>query len=152
LSTSKVAIALALAAVLCGCATAKLGDKSVEAELKKFSVRADKVSLYVCRVNTLMAGGIGTEAFVNGRSIGALKPNTFAHTELAPGEVSIFLRRNGLLISSGDSGALKLDAKAGEVVIIWAGPLGPLAPLTVDRFNTTAEAEECVKKATYAVP
>ena len=109
---------LTLLAVLGGCATAKLGDKDVEAELKKFQSKPDKVSVYVCREDVLGTGGVGAEAFVNSRSIGALKRDTFAHTELASGEVSVFLRRTGIGFNSGDTGPLRLEAKAGEIVIV----------------------------------
>ena len=143
-------LTITLVALLSGCATAILGDKTIEAELKKFQSRGNLVSLYVCREDSMNGAGIGTEAFVNGRSIGSLKANTFAHTELPPGPTSIFLRRNGVMQNSGDSGTLNLETKEGEVVIIWAGPAGFMGPLTVDEFKTTSEGQDCVRKATYA--
>lgn len=142
---------LGILGILGGCATATLGDKTVEAELKKFESKEGKVSLYVCREDTFNGGGVGVEAFVNGSTIGALKPNTFAHVALSAGEASIFLRRNGIGVHSGDSGTLKLNGKAGEVLIIWAGPGGFMGPLTVDFFKSTSEGESCVRKANYAV-
>ena len=142
---------LSLAWVLGGCATANIGDKAVEAELKKFASRPGKVSLYVCRVDTINGGGVGTEVFVNDRTLGSLKPNTFTHTELEPGDVSVFLRRNGFGLHSGDSGTLKLKTREGEVVLVWAGPAGFMGPLTVDSFSTTAEGQSCITKASYAV-
>jgi hypothetical protein len=104
-------------------------------------------------VGAFTGGGVGTEAFVNGRSIGALKPKTFAHTQVPEGNISVFLRRNGIGVHSGDSGTLNLAGSAGDVVIVWAGPAGSfIAPLTVDRFATLAEGEACVKESAYAVP
>jgi hypothetical protein len=153
MSIEKLVCLAALPLILAGCATAKFGDKAVEASLKSFQPIPDKVSLYVCRVDAFSGGGVGTEAFVNGQSIGALKPRTFAHTGLPAGNISVFLRRNGIGVHSGDSGSLELAGKAGEVLIVWAGPAGAfIAPLTVDRFPTQAEAESCVKDASYAVP
>ena len=153
MSIEKLVYVAVLPLILAGCATAKFGDKAVEASLKKFQPIADKVSLYVCRVDAFSGGGVGTEAFVNGKSIGALKPKTFAHTELPDGTISVFLRRNGIGVHSGDSGNLELTGKAGEVLIVWAGPAGAfIAPLTVDRFPTQAEGEACVKESSYAVP
>ncbi len=127
------------------------GDKSTEAELKRFASRASAVSLYVCREDALNGAGIGTEVFVNGASLGSLKPNTFAQTDIAPGEINVFLRRNGIGHNSGDSGTLKVVGQPGEVVIVWAGPAGFMGPLTVDGFPSKAEAQACVQKASYAV-
>ena len=142
---------VALLALLGGCATAKLGDKAIEAELKRFASKSESASLYVCREDTFNGGGVGAEAFVNGKSIGSLKANTFAHVEVAHGEVSVFLRRTGLGLHAGDSGTLKLSAKAGDVIIVWAGPAGFMGPLTVDNFQSLAEGQACVRKASYAV-
>ncbi len=151
MSTYQRSFALSLLVILGGCAMVKLGDKVVEAALKKFQSKASKVSLYVCREDAFNAGGAGAVAFVNGQSIGSLKANTFAHAELAPGEISVFLRRNGIGVHCGDSGTLKFAAKAGEVAIVWAGPAGAFGPLTVDHFNTSADGEACVRKAKYAI-
>ncbi|WP_231638292.1 DUF2846 domain-containing protein, partial [Ideonella sakaiensis] len=106
---TRLAVAALSVSTLLGCASAKLGDKSTEAELKRFEVAPGRVSLYVCREDTMNGGGIGTEVFVNGKSAGALKPNTFAHALVEPGEVQIFLRRNGLNHNAGDSGNDALD-------------------------------------------
>jgi hypothetical protein len=146
---------LSIAAValyyLTGCASSNLGDKSAEAELKRFESKSNAVSLYICREDTFNGGGVGTEVFVNKTSLGSLKPNTFAHSEMAPGEISIFLRRTGIGHNSGDSGVLNVTGKRGDLVIVWAGPAGFMGPLTVDSFTTTAEAQACVRKASYAV-
>lgn len=150
--TTRLAVAAITVSTLLGCATAKLGDKSAEADLKRFEVATGRVSLYVCREDTMNGGGIGTEAFVNGRSVGALKPNTFAHTLVEPGDVQIFLRRNGLNHNSGDSGTLKLKTVSGQVLVVWAGPAGFMGPLTVDNFSSEADGRACVQKATYAIP
>lgn len=143
--------AVAAICLLSGCASANLGDKSTEAEHKRFASKPNAVSLYVCREDTFNGGGIGTEVFVNGTSLGSLKPNTFAQVDTAPGEINIFLRRNGIGHNLGDSGTLKVTGKPAEVIIVWAGPAGLMGPLTVDHFDSKAVAEACVKKASYAV-
>lgn len=144
-------IALAATCILAGCASATFGDKSTEAGLKRFEPEPGKVSLYICREDAFNGGGIGTEAFVNGTSLGGLKPNTFAHATAEPGDIKVFLRRNGVAQQSGDSGTLGLRARAGDVVIVWAGPAGFMGPLTVDNFSSDAEARACVRKAAYVV-
>lgn len=148
---ARLSIATIAFCCLAGCASVNLGDKSKEAELKRFESKAGAVSLYVCREDAFSGGGIGTEVFVNGSSLGWLKPNTFTQANIAAGEISIFLRRNGIGHGSGDSGVLSVVGKPGEVVIVWAGPAGFMGPLTVDFFPSTAEAQACVQKASYAV-
>jgi hypothetical protein len=148
---TRFSIATIAICCLAGCASANLGDKSTEAELKRFASRAGATSLYVCREDAFNGGGIGSEVFVNGASLGSLKPNTFAQADIAPGEISVFLRRTGFGHHSGDSGTLKVVGKPGEVVIVWAGPAGFMGPLTVDFFPSVAEAQACVQKASYAV-
>jgi hypothetical protein len=142
---------LAVAVLLVGCATPKAGDKSVEAELKKFAVSPQRVSLYVCRQDTFNQSGVDTDAYANSKNLGTLRPGTFAHTLLEAGEVSIFLRRNGVFHQAGDSGTLKFTANAGDVRIIWAGPAGFMGVLTVDHFPSVAEGRACVKDALYVV-
>lgn len=148
---ARLSIAALAIGSLIGCASANLGDRSTETELKRFVGKANAVSLYVCREDTFNGGGIGTEVFVNGASLGSLKPNTFAQTDIAPGEISVFLRRNGMGHQSGDSGTLKVVGQPGEVVIVWAGPAGFMGPLTVDHFPSKSAAQACVQKASYAV-
>jgi hypothetical protein len=150
LNSRTTAFLLAIVALV-GCATATLGDKNSERELKQFGPIPGKVSLYICREDTFNGGGVGTEAFVDGSSLGGLKTNTFAHTVTEPGDISIFLRRKGVNQNSGDSGVLKVTGKPGEVVIVWAGPAGFMGPLTVDRFTAETDARNCVQKASYAV-
>jgi hypothetical protein len=150
LNSRAIAVLLSVVALV-GCATATLGDKSAERELKQFAPIAGKVSLYICREDTMNGRGVGTEPFVNGSSLGGLKTNTFAHLATEPGEISVFLRRKGVNHNSGDSGIYKLTGKPGEVVVVWAGPAGFMGPLTVDKFSSEAEARNCVQKAAYAV-
>ncbi|WP_284620725.1 hypothetical protein [Aquabacterium humicola] len=145
-------VLLAISVALSGCATATLGDKTTEAELKKFTPIPGRVSVYVCRPNLFTGSAVGVEVIVNGTSIGSLKTNTFAHTSVAPGKVAVFLRRKGIGPNSGDSGTLELQASSGDVRIVWAGQAGLIGPVTVDSFNTLADAEACVRAADYAVP
>jgi hypothetical protein len=144
---------LAALLALSGCTSFYRDHKNEEAALKQLQVIPGKVSFYVCREKAFAGARVNTEPFVNGRSIGrALKSNTFAQTELDPGKISVFLRRDGQNMDSGDSGTLELEGKAGEVLIVWAGPAGAvIAPLTIDRFESQADGEACVRGAAYAV-
>jgi hypothetical protein len=144
--------ALAMIVTLASCASATLGDKSSEIVLKKLEPISGKVSLYVCRSNSLSGGGVAAEAIVNNQSIGSLKSNTFAHVALPAGKIDIYLKRSGIGHNSGNSGTHTIEASPGEVAIIWAGAAGVFGPVTVDDFPNRAEAESCVRGAEYAVP
>lgn len=144
--TASVAI---LAVSVSGCATVNYGDKDTEAKLRELQPIPGRTSLYVCREAAVFVGaGNRTTAVVDGRSIGTLKPNNFAHTVVDPGQHDIYIKRN----PGGDSGTLTLSALAGEVAIVWVGMTGAgFGVLTLDNFSTKAEAEKCVKGAEYAV-
>lgn len=134
---------------LSGCATVQYGDKGREADLRNLLPVASKTSLYVCRESAAFFGaGNRTTAVVDNQPIGTLKPSNFAHVVVDPGPHDIYIKRN----PGGDSGVLKVTSQAGEVVIVWVGMTGAgFGVLTVDNFSSKAEAENCVRKAEYAV-
>ena len=142
--------ALLILVALSGCATVQYGDKNLEQELKKLSSAPGKVSLYVCRENAVFFGaGAVITAVVDKTPIGALKPNNFAHTTLTAGRHEIYLDRGPL---NSNSGVLSIEAKEGDVVLVWAGMTGGgFGVLTVDMFASKTEGEQCVRGATYAI-
>jgi hypothetical protein len=144
-----VALTIALAIALSGCATVQYGDKNTEANLRRLLPIPDKTSLYVCREAAGFVGaGNRTTVVVNKRPIGTLKPSNFAHVVVAPGSQDIYIKRN----PGGDSGVLTITSQANEVVIIWVGMTGAgFGTLTVDHFSNRSEAEQCVRNADYAV-
>ena len=146
----KTAIAAPGVLVLAACAAVSYGDKESEARLRDLQPIAGKTSLYVCREAAAFSGaGNRTTAMVNGRAIGTLKPNDFAHTIVEPGLQDIYVKLN----PGGDSGVLTLRTQPGEVAIVWVGVTGAgFGALTVDNFSSRSEAERCVKGAAYAVP
>jgi hypothetical protein len=132
------------------CAAVSYGDKESEARLRALQPIAGKTSLYACRETAAFSGaGNRTTVIVNGRAIGTLKPNNFAHTTVEAGLQDIYLRLN----PGGDSGILTLRTQPGEVAIVWVGVTGAgFGTLTVDNFSSRSAAERCVKGAAYAVP
>ena len=132
-----------------GCATVKYGDKDTEAKLRQLQPVSGKTSFYVCRENAAFVGaGNRTTVFVDGKPIGTLKPNNFAHTIVDPGSHDIYIKRN----PGGDSGTLTVSSLVDEVAIIWVGMTGKgFGVLTVDNFSSRGEAEQCVRGADYAV-
>lgn len=145
----KLALALIGAAVLTGCANVQYGDKQAEDKLRQLAPIAGKASLYVCREAAAFVGaGTSATVFVDGRPIGTLKPNNFAHVALEPGPHEVHIKRN----PGGESGVLLVEPKAGEVAIIWVGMTGAgFGALTLDYFSSRPDAERCVKAAGYAV-
>lgn len=133
-----------------GCASVQYGDKNVEASLKTLAPIAGKASLYVCREPAVWVGaGARSTVIVNDQPIGTLKPNNFAHVALEPGTHGVKVKNS----PGGESGILDVTAKAGDVQILWVGITGGgFGTLTVDFFSNRMEAEQCVKKAEYAVP
>ena len=144
-------IAVSLAAMsVTGCATVQVGSSDVQAELKRLQPVPGKVSLYVCREKAgfVGAGNVST-VMVDDRDIGSLKTNSFAHTVLEPGKHEIYVD----LHPGGKSGTLTIQTQANDVPIVWAGVTGHgWGVLTVDEFPNRADAESCVRDATYAVP
>jgi hypothetical protein len=134
-----------------GCATVAYGDKTTEAELKKFTPVQGKVSLYVCREQAyLSAAGVRTVVFVDNEAIGTVKPNMFVYTALEPGRHGILLRNDGL--ASGSGGFETFEGKANDVVFYWVGVTGKgFGVLTVDHFDSTQDAMKCVSGAVYSV-
>ena len=134
---------------LTGCASVQYGDKTVEAELKKFSVVPGKTSLYVCRVGGFAAGGVTSTVLVDGKAIGNLKPKMFAHKVIEPGEHAVQLMNDGV---AGSSGIYKIQTQPNEVAFVWAGMTGGgWGVLTVDGFRTRQEGQDCVNEAAYSV-
>jgi hypothetical protein len=136
---------------LSGCATVQYGDKTTEAELKKFTPIPGKVSLYVCREQAhLVAAGVRTVVFADNEAIGTVRPNMFVHTTLEPGKHGILLRNDGL--ASGTGGFETFEGHASDVVFYWVGVTGKgFGVLTVDHFDSTQDAMSCVIGAAYSV-
>jgi len=144
----KIALAV-MAVALSGCASVQYGDKAAEASLKKFPTVSGKTSLYVCRVSGFVASGVTSTVLVDGKDIGNLKPQTFVHTVVEPGEHAVQLVHDGI---NGSSGIYKIQTKSDELAFVWAGMTGGgWGVLTVDDFKTKQEAYNCVSDAAYSV-
>jgi hypothetical protein len=145
----KKLILCAFVVVLSGCASVQFGDKDVESNLKKFSAIPGKTSLYVCRVSGFVASGVTSTVLVDGKGIGNLKPKTFVHTVVEPGEHAVQLVHDGI---NGSSGILRIQTKPDEVAFVWAGMTGGgWGVLTVDNFRSKQEGQNCVNDAAYSV-
>ena len=144
-------VLIALSALVSGCASVQYGEKSREAELKKFMPIPGKVSLYVCREQAfLVAAGVRTVVVVDNEPIGTVKPNMFVHAVLEPGKHGVLMRNDGL--ASGSGGFETFEGKANDVVFYWIGVTGKgFGVLTVDHFDTEQDARNCVSGALYSV-
>ena len=121
-------------------------------QLKRFEPVPEKASIYVCRIPAaLVARGVKTVVYIDNQAIGTLRQNSFVHTVVEPGKHGVLLRHDGL--SSGSGGFMPFEVSAGEVRFFWVGVTGKgWGVLTVDNFDTQAEARACVSGAEYAVP
>lgn len=150
MSTTFTSTSLCLLLLLAGCATFQPGDKATANKLRDFDPIPDKLSVYVCRVPAFGAGGVTSNVLLNGADIGALRPNSFVHTAVAPGKHTVMLRNDGV---ARNSGVLEIEGKAGELVFVWAGMTGlGLGTYTVDHFGSAKQGMNCVQSAVYSVP
>ncbi|MDP4300304.1 DUF2846 domain-containing protein [Leptothrix discophora] len=148
----KTLLTFAAATLLSGCASIQTGDKGVEQTLKSFQPVAGKTSLYVCREDAmLVAAGVKTTVLVDGRDIGTVKPNTFVHAVIEPGAHKVQMRNDG--IAGVYNPAIDIETQAGALAYLWMGVNGGgFGTYTIDYFRSDAQAQACVKGATYVVP
>ncbi|HUL64478.1 MAG TPA: hypothetical protein VLW55_07660 [Burkholderiaceae bacterium] len=126
------------------------GDKGKEAELRKFVLVPGKSSLYLCRPAILLDSDMKSVVRVDNQPLGTLKRNTFVHAVLRPGTHDVVLKNGG---PSGYTHAMTIDARPDEVRILWVGVTAKgFGVLTVDHFESEAEARACVSRAAYMVP
>ena len=149
---SILAVALVACAFLSGCATYQPGSVSTAEQLKQFQPVPDKASIYVCRIPAVLsARGVKTVVYLDNEAIGTLRQNSFVHALVEPGKHGVLLRHDGM--SSGAGGFMPFEVAAGEVRFFWVGVTGKgWGVLTVDNFDTLADARECVADAEYSVP
>jgi hypothetical protein len=149
---SILAVALVACTFLSGCATYQAGGVSTAEQLKRFDPVPGKASVYVCRIPAMLAArGVKTVVYVDNEAIGTLRQNSFVHTTVEPGKHGVLLRHDGL--GSGSGGFESFEVEAGEVRFFWVGVTGKgWGVLTVDNFDTVADARKCVAGAEYSVP
>ncbi len=144
--------ALALVATaMVGCASFKPGDKTAEAELKKFNPVPGKSSLYVCREKAvLVAAGVSSNVLVNQQDVGTVKPNTFVHAIVEPGKHEVQLKNDGVM--SVTAPTISVETKANELAFLWVGVTGGgWGAYTIDYFKDKNQAMDCVQGAQYSV-
>ncbi|MGY0798874.1 hypothetical protein ACW7G0_07465 [Lysobacter sp. A286] len=149
-----VLTAAMIAGIACatGCATYQAGGADRSATLKKFESIPDKGSVYVCRESALLvARGVKSEVYIDNENIGTLKVNSFVHTAVEPGKHGVLLRHDGM--NHGAGGFETFEINPGEIRFFWVGVTGNgFGVLTVDDFETQAEARDCVINAEYSIP
>lgn len=147
-------IATAVAGIICvtGCATYQAGGVDQSAILKRFEPIPDKGSVYVCREPALfVARGVKSEVYIDNENVGTLKVNSFVHKTVEPGQHGVLLRHDG--VNRGAGGFETFQISPGEIRFFWVGVTGNgFGVLTVDDFETQAEARDCVINAEYSVP
>ena len=149
---SILAAALVACVFLSGCATYQAGSVSTAEQLKRFEPVPGKASVYVCRIPAVLAArGVKTVVHLDNEAIGTLRQNSFVHTIVEPGKHGVLLRHDGM--GSGSGGFEPFEVEAGEIRFFWVGVTGKgWGVLTVDNFDTVADARKCVAGAEYSVP
>lgn len=147
-------ILLTLLTLLAGCSAPpiQLGDKDTERQLKQLQPVAGRAAIYVCR--NAHERLTRTTVILDDKPVAGLLPNTFAHALVEPGPhvIRLDIKRPGLMHSLYGGGNLSFDVKAGELKFFWVGITGGgFGVLTIDHFDTEAEARACMQAAQYAV-
>ena len=148
---SLLAAALVAGTFLSGCATYQAGSVSTAEQLKRFEPVPGKASIYVCRIPAVLAArGVKTVVHIDNEPIGTLRQNSFVHTIVEPGKHGVLLRHDGM--GSGSGGFMPFEVAANEVRFFGVGVTGKgWGVLTVDNFDTDADARKCVTGAEYSV-
>lgn len=108
---NRIALALATAAVLAGCATVPMGDSKQDAAAKTFTAPADKAAIYVYR-NESMGGAVKMDVEIDGQALGQTAAKTYLYTEVAPG-------KHVVTSKAENTETLEIDAKAGATYFVW---------------------------------
>ena len=107
----KRGLAVAVAAVLMGCAAVPMGSVDEDSRAKAFKPPADKAALYIYR-NETFGAAVPMSVSVNGRNIGQTASKTYFQFNLVPGRYSIE--------STAENVAeLKLQMEAGRNYFVW---------------------------------
>lgn len=104
--------AMAMGAILSGCASVPMGDTRQDAQLKTFPApKPGTAGVYVYR-NEVFGGAIRIPLVLDGASLGQSGPKTYFYAELPPG-------RHTLVSQAENSDTLEFEAVAGRQHFIW---------------------------------
>jgi len=105
--------AIALAALVAGCAPLPMADAVPNAQAKKFEISPDRANVYVYR-NQVLGGAIRMAVTVDGREHGVTRGKTYLLLRLEPGNYTI--------ASQGQAKtSLTVDVAAGKNYFVWQG-------------------------------
>ncbi len=110
LNQLKVVFAVALVAIVSGCAGIIKAPASMDSEAKQFKNDPAVAQVYVYR-NESLGAAISMPVAVNGKLAGSTGANSFFKFDLAPGKHTIS--------SQGDESELDIIVKANELYFVW---------------------------------
>lgn len=109
---TKLFLAILGVALMTGCASVPMGDKTQDAKLKTFAdTPKDKAGLYIYR-NETMGSAVKMDVDVDGAPIGQTVSKTYLYKELAPGKHTVTSKAE-------NTSTLEVDAKPGTLYYLW---------------------------------
>jgi hypothetical protein len=157
----KAITATVVTASLVGCAAVTPGPADVASEARKVKPAVDTTAIYFCREWALAGGGASLYPRINGNEVATLETKTFTRVDLPLGEYEIALayydKGHSAFFKSIARDPVKMEvinSKAGEVYQYWIGVAGSVfgGALTIDHFDSKAQALDCIENSTYVSP
>ncbi|MFO1250527.1 MAG: DUF2846 domain-containing protein [Inhella sp.] len=107
----KLALAVACAVQLVGCASVNMADTQQDAAAKQFKVAADQAGIYIYR-NESMGAAVKMDVSINGQEVGQTVANSYIFKAVPPGKTVISSKAE-------NTETLEIDAKPGALYYIW---------------------------------
>ena len=103
--------ALALIALLSGCASVPMASLDQDAAAKTYQVAPGKTNIYIYR-NENLGGAVKLTLLLDGKLLGDTGPKTYYLVETDPG-------RHSILSKAENDSALELNTEAGRNYFVW---------------------------------
>lgn len=150
------------ALVFSGCATVHQGNPIAAATAREAKPSDEKTIVYFCREWAYAGGAVELYPVINGKIVATLPTKTYTRIELTPGEYEVALAysdvNDSAFFKALARSPVKMEAiagKAGEIRHYWIGMAGSSlfgGSLTIDHFDSAAQARACIDNASYVDP
>lgn len=111
MSWSRTAVVVAAVVAFAGCASVPMGDKAMDASLKRFEAKPGVAGLYIYR-NETFGASLRMDVDVDGTHVGQTAAKTYLYREVAPGKHTVTSR-------SENTDTVEIDTVAGKLYFIW---------------------------------
>ena len=103
--------AIALVALLSGCASVPMADTKLDAAAKTFAAPAGKAGVYVYR-NETFGAAVKMDVFLDGKRLGDTVARSYFYAEVEPGT-------HAVMGKSENESEVRFHALAGKLYFIW---------------------------------